>query len=113
LTRLERLARDKHTNLSQKPINYRRKKFYRIGPRSQNFILFSKFLKLKRKRIVNLNFSRNVKSRSFFMNPKKKVLRALSLGVAKGRELALGTSERCITSKVINLYSVKGYVGRC
>ncbi len=31
-TRLERLARDKHSSLSRKFVNYGRKKFYRIGP---------------------------------------------------------------------------------
>ncbi len=35
LTRLERLARDKHSSLSQKSVNYDRKKFYSTGCRAQ------------------------------------------------------------------------------
>jgi hypothetical protein len=37
--RLERLAKDKRFSLLQKFVNYRRKKFYNIGPR-----LFGKYL---------------------------------------------------------------------
>jgi hypothetical protein len=33
-TRLERLARDKHSSLLRTLINYGRKKFYNIGPRA-------------------------------------------------------------------------------
>jgi hypothetical protein len=32
LTRLEKLARDKHSSLLQKSVNYDHKKFYNIGP---------------------------------------------------------------------------------
>jgi hypothetical protein len=32
LTRLERLARDKHSSLLRKSVNYGRKKFYSTGP---------------------------------------------------------------------------------
>ena len=35
LTKLERLARDKHSNLLNKCLNYGRKKFYKISPRSR------------------------------------------------------------------------------
>jgi hypothetical protein len=35
LTELERLARDKHSNLLNKCLNYGRKKFYKIGPSSR------------------------------------------------------------------------------
>jgi hypothetical protein len=35
LTRLESLARDKHSSLLRKSVNYDRKKFYNIGPRHQ------------------------------------------------------------------------------
>jgi hypothetical protein len=31
-TRLERLSRDKHSGLLQKPLNYSHKKFYNTGP---------------------------------------------------------------------------------
>jgi hypothetical protein len=33
LTRIDKLARDKHSSLLQKFLNYGRKKFYNIGPR--------------------------------------------------------------------------------
>ncbi len=35
-TRLERLARDKHSSLLQKFVNYGQKKFYNIGPRADD-----------------------------------------------------------------------------
>ncbi len=35
LTRLERLAKDKHSSLLQAFVNYDRKKFYNIGPKSR------------------------------------------------------------------------------
>jgi hypothetical protein len=37
LTRLERLARGKHSSLFQKFVTYSRKKFYDIGPGVENF----------------------------------------------------------------------------
>ena len=43
VSRLEKLAWDKHSNLLRKFINYRRKKFYRIGLRET---LLKKFCKL-------------------------------------------------------------------
>jgi hypothetical protein len=39
-TRLEKLARDKHSIILRKSINYGQKKFYNIGPRSQFFKTF-------------------------------------------------------------------------
>jgi hypothetical protein len=38
-TRLERLARDKHSSLLRKSVNYGQKKFYNIGPRPQGRVL--------------------------------------------------------------------------
>ncbi len=37
-TRLERFARDNHTSLLQKFINYDRKMFYNIGPRQRGYV---------------------------------------------------------------------------
>jgi hypothetical protein len=37
LTRLEKLARDKHSSVLPKFVNYGRKKFYNIGPRPEEF----------------------------------------------------------------------------
>jgi hypothetical protein len=38
-TRLERLARDKHSSLLRKFVNYNCKKFYNIGPRLQEIVV--------------------------------------------------------------------------
>jgi hypothetical protein len=45
--RLERLARDKHSSLLQKTVNYGRKKFYNIGPRQD--YMFEEMKKLSEK----------------------------------------------------------------
>jgi hypothetical protein len=37
---LERRARDKHSSLLRKSVNYGRTKFYNIGPRPQCYITF-------------------------------------------------------------------------
>ncbi len=39
-TRLERLARDKHTSLLRKSVNQSRNKFYSTGPRLSTFLIF-------------------------------------------------------------------------
>jgi hypothetical protein len=41
MTSLERLARDKHSNLLPKIVNYGCKKFYKIGPWSYHTVLWA------------------------------------------------------------------------
>ncbi len=48
-TRLERLARDKHSSPLGALVNYGRKKFYNIGPRCHFLNLFSSSLTLLQK----------------------------------------------------------------
>jgi len=70
-TRLERLARDKHSSLLQKYVNYGHKKFYNTGPGMfRNFYLvkFPKIVKcsattVAREKLVNI-----VESLEFYLN---------------------------------------------
>ncbi len=70
-TRLERLARDKHSSLSQKNVNCGHKKFYNTGPGMfRNFYLvkFTKIVKcsattVTREKLVNI-----VESLEFYKN---------------------------------------------
>jgi hypothetical protein len=65
LTRLEKLARDKHSNLSQAFVNYDRKKFYNILPRSLKSVdCFNRFGSLPKIADLIKLFRRNLRRKN-------------------------------------------------
>jgi hypothetical protein len=67
-TRLERLARDNHSKLVQKFVNYGHKKFYRIGPWFEKILIGSSkfFLKSQRRNEVDFFSKKKDLSRTVF-----------------------------------------------
>ncbi len=57
-TRLEKFARDKHSSLLQKFVNYEQKKFYNIGPRSHLSSYFY-YLIYRQKFVFKINLKLN------------------------------------------------------